>query len=66
MTTLRDIWFYPKFWLYLPIVLPKVLFHPRGFLKQWYLLSRPILRPLLNYIDRDYPELKNKSVFLTS
>jgi hypothetical protein len=59
MTTLRDIWFYPKFWL----CLPKALLQTRNFLKQWYLLSRPILRPLLNYIDRDYPELKNKSVF---
>ncbi len=61
MRILRDIWFYPKFWLYLPKVLPKVLSHPPAFLKQWYLLSRPILRPLLNYINRNYPELKNKS-----
>ena len=59
MTTLRDIWFYPKFWL----CLPKALLQTRNFLKQWYLLSRPILRPLLNYINRNYPELKNKSVF---
>ena len=27
MKILCDIWFYPKFWLYLPIVLPKVLSH---------------------------------------
>ena len=59
MTTLRDIWFYPKFWL----CLPKAFLLPRGFLKQWYLISRPALKPLLNHIDRDYPELKNKSVF---
>ena len=59
MTTLRDIWFYPKFWL----CLPKALLQTRNFLKQWYLLSRPILRPLLNYINRNYPELTNKSVF---
>jgi hypothetical protein len=59
MTTLRDIWFYPKFWL----CLPKALLQTRNFLKQWYLLSRPILKPLLNHINRNYPELKNKSVF---
>jgi hypothetical protein len=57
MRILRGIWFYPKFWL----CLPKVLLQTRNFLKQWYLLSRPILRPLLNYINRNYPELKNKS-----
>ena len=59
MRILCDLWFYPRFWL----CLPKILFHPRGFLKQWYLISRPVLRPLLNHIDRNYPELKNKSVF---
>ena len=57
MTTLRDIWFYPKFWL----CLPKALFRTRNFLKQWYLIIRPVLKPLLNYINRNYPELKNKS-----
>ena len=59
MTTLRDIWFYPKFWL----CFPKALLHSRDFLKQWYLLSRSLLKPLLNHINRNYPELKNKSVF---
>ena len=59
MRILCDIWFYPRFWL----CLPKAFLLPRGFLKQWYLISRPALKPLLNHIDRDYPELKNKSVF---
>ncbi|MCL0044990.1 glycosyltransferase [Nitrospinaceae bacterium] len=59
MTILRDIWFYPHFWL----CFPKALFRTRGFLKQWYLISRPVLKPLLNHINRNYPELKNKSVF---
>ena len=55
----REIWFYPKFWLYLS----KEMIQPKGFLKLGYYIVKPLLRPLLNCIDQGFPELKNRSTY---
>jgi hypothetical protein len=56
----RDIWFNPKFWLYIP----KNIFVFQRFRTALYLLSKPILKPVIYYIDNKYPNLKFKYTIL--
>jgi glycosyltransferase involved in cell wall biosynthesis len=59
MRIVGSIWFVPKFWL----CLPRSLSQKHGLRLKLYLKVKPILRPFLNYIDRNYPELRSRSVF---
>jgi len=61
----RDIWSQPKFWFYLP----KTIFRPwrllrsllRSFLISLFHINKPILKPILNYVDKKYPRLNGQS-----
>jgi glycosyltransferase involved in cell wall biosynthesis len=59
LRTVGSIWFIPKFWM----CLPKSLSQTHGFRLKLYNKIRPLLRPLINSIDRNYPELRSRSAF---
>ena len=50
----RDIWFQPSFWLYLPKIFIK------EFIKKLVYIILPLSAPFLNYVDKKCPWLKQK------
>ena len=57
---LFDIWVFSQWWLYVPLLIPALVYLAFFFVK-WVVITAPIWLPLLIIIKAFHPDTKSKS-----